>query len=123
MGAISFVLNRSPKEIIAGLGLDEAGVLFLATTWHRLYTPFVPMDTGFLAIDGVSVFADGSRGIIEHAGPYARRQYHGTHHNFSQDKHQLASARWDEAAKSAGKADDLVRDMKAYVKSKNRGLG
>jgi hypothetical protein len=63
--------------------------------WHRLYTPFVPMDTGQLAS---SVVIDAASQTITHTVPYARRQYLGDGHSFRRDRNPLAAARWDQAA-------------------------
>ena len=67
----------------------------VAVEWHRLYTPYVPMDTGRLASD---VTIDSAGGRITHGAPYASRLYNGQGMNFNRDKHPLASARWDQAA-------------------------
>ena len=43
-----------------------------AREWYKLYTPYVPMDTGRLLRD-VRI----GPGTIDHRAPYARRVYHG----------------------------------------------
>lgn len=80
-----------------------------AREWHRLYTPYVPMDTGRLLRD-VRI----TPGQVEHRAPYARRVYAGSGIGFRRDKHPLAAARWDKAAQGAQKAA-LVRRLQALV--------
>ena len=92
-------------------------LLFMASTWQRLYDPFVPMDTGLLAHDSVDVYVEDGAGVIHHKAPYAAITYYGTGRNFSREKHQLATARWDEAAKAAGKDKDLIKSVDEYIKS------
>ena len=109
---------RKPPGAILEKRVHKGGrtALFMAETWRRLYNPFVPMDTGFLANDGVSVFARGNVGFIHHSAPYAVFVYYGTGKNFNTAKHGLASAQWDEAAKRAGKMEVLKGDVGRYVK-------
>ena len=95
---------------------DGKTALFAATTWARLINPFVPMDTGFLANDSVSIRARGKTGLIHYKAPYAVFNYYGEGKNFSTSKHSLASARWDVAAKRAGKLETLIKDVNAYVR-------
>jgi len=91
--------------------------LFAAETWRRLYDPFVPMDTGLLAHDSVTVTSQGSTGYIHHKAPYAVFVYRGSRMAFSTTKHALASSGWDVAAHRAGRSSVLVRDVKAYIAS------
>jgi len=94
-------------KISAGMDvhIDAEGILKRTLTpgfwggvlgeWHRLYTPYVPMDTGLLASQ---VKIDAAERSIAHTVPYANRQYYGGGLNFKRDRHPLASARWDQAA-------------------------
>ena len=100
------------KETTGG----DATLMFMATEWHRLYEPFVPMQSGTLATGAASYSVEGGKGVITHSTPYARRQYYGTHHNFSKSAHPLAQAKWDEGAKGAGKGEALARAVEAYIK-------
>ena len=80
-----------------------------AREWHKLYAPYVPMDTGRLLRD-----VRFGPGTIEHRAPYARRVYHGAGLDFRRDKHPLAVARWDGAAEKALKPE-LLRRLQALV--------
>ena len=71
---------------------DTAFWTFAASEWHRLYSPYVPMDEGILTNS-----VDIRPGEIEHVVPYAHYQYTG-HFNYRRDKHPKASAEWDKAA-------------------------
>jgi len=97
------------KETTGG----DATLMFMATEWHRLYKPFVPMQSGALSADSVSYSVVSGKGVITHSTPYARRQYYGTHHKFTKP---LAQAHWDEGAKNAGKGKALARAVEAYIK-------
>ena len=111
--SVTFKWNNSPAAI-ANRIINPGVKLFAATTWHKLYTPFVPMETGNLA-SNVAYGTDGSMGTITHAGPYAAYQYYGDGFNFRRDKHAMASAHWDQAAKAAGKLPALVQSVQGYL--------
>lgn len=114
------------NELGAYAKSDEFG-LFAASEWHRLYTPYIPFDSGAMAL----MYVTFDPWVITHTAPYAHYQYEGevyganipvTNGNgdieryFSQadkkkhptgrqityqkDGHPKASAKWDEAAKS-----------------------
>lgn len=88
---------------------------FAAMDWHRLYNDFVPMRTGLLA-QNVSYKATDTRGEIIHRAPYAHYQYNGDGFNFSCNAHPMASARWDQVAKGAGRAKKLANDIQRFIK-------
>jgi len=98
---------------------DGKTALFMAETWRRLYTPFVPRDQGPLYNDSVSVHSEGAKGYIHHNVPYARYIYYGHQLNFSKAKHHLAAAQWDMAAHKAGRSKALVSDTQAYIQGRN----
>lgn len=88
---------------------------FVASEWHRLYSPYVPMDTGTLknTVDprGKSGWAE-----IEHTAPYAHRMYEG-HFNFRRNEGSpKASRQWDKAAIPTEKPK-LIRSMQRYIDS------
>jgi len=91
-------------------------VLFMAETWRRLINPFTPMDTGYLANDGVNIVSEGQLGIIHYQASYARKCYDGTNIQFQRHKHPFASAKWDEAGKRAGKKEVLIKDVEEYIR-------
>lgn len=100
------------NRISSKISEDRKFWTYAATQWHRLYTPYVPMDTGMLA-DTVVI----TPGQIEHTVPYARYQYNGKRHNFRKDLHPKASAKWDKKAQ-ATQMPKLVSTLQAYI---NRG--
>jgi len=117
--SVAFKWNNPVNRIIAEKVLrSNRTLLFMASSWHRLFTKFVPRDTGLLALDGVDIYVEGGKGVIHHKAPYAARVYYGTHLRFRTDKHPLASALWDRAAVGAGLKDVLIRDVQAFI---NRG--
>lgn len=90
---------------------DPAFWSFAATEWHRLYSPYVPMDEGPLT-NTVSIRPKE----IEHTVPYARYQYNGTNFNFRRDKHPKATAKWDLAA-APTQAPLLASSLQEYIDS------
>lgn len=94
---------------------DKLGT-FAATEWHRLYTPYVPMDTGALA-NTVQI----RPWEIEHTVPYAHRMYEG-HFNFRKDMHPAASRHWDKAAEPTEKPK-LVKAIQAFIDKGGLNLG
>lgn len=101
--------------------IDTAGALnkiqspqfwtFAASEWHRLYTPYVPFDSGELSRN-VTIRPKE----IEHNAPYAGVIYNGGGMNFKRDKHALATAGWDRAA-AATQAGKLTAAMQGYIDS------
>ena len=83
---------------------------FAASTWHRLYQPYVPFRTGTLA-NLVTI----TSGQITHDAPYAKRCYEGNF-NFRKDKHPLATSKWDEAAQLS-QFPKLIKSVQAYIDS------
>lgn len=84
---------------------------FAAAEWYKLYTPYVPMDTGMLS-STVAI----TPGEIEHTVPYARYQYYGDGFHFSRQQHPRAAARWDEkAAPEQGRR--LASTLQSYIDS------
>ena len=89
---------------------SDAFWTYAASEWHRLYSPYVPMDEGMLMNTVVIRPKE-----IEHTVPYARRMYEG-HFNFRKDKHPKASRQWDKAA-APTQAKSLKRSLQAYIDS------
>ncbi len=108
--------NRPIKQIVKDIVGNERVLKFAAAAWHKLYNPYVPMDTGTLANDAVQYGVENEAGVIRHTAPYANKHYNGIGLRHSKEKHPLATAKWDEAAKKAGKAKDLARDIQALIK-------
>ena len=103
--------NVSPKKYRAILN-NKALWVFGAAQWHRLYTPFTPMQSGQLANN---IKIEPKR--ILHLVPYSKAMYYGEQYNFRKDKHAKATSRWDKAAKPT-QFKKLVRAMDAYIKRK-----
>lgn len=92
---------------------------FAVYEWHRLITPYTPMETGTLA-ESVNIRGESGGGFVEYTAPYAHYQYTGISHggkgrlNYSRERHPLASAEWDKAAEPVQKPK-LVRAMQGYI--------
>lgn len=83
---------------------------YAASEWHRLYSPFVPMQTGNLMED-VTIKPKE----INHNAPYAKKLYN-SNFNFRKDKHPMASGKWDKAAIPT-QGEKLINSMQAYADS------
>ena len=91
--------------------------LAAARAWYRLYTPYVPMDTGRLATQ-VRI----APGEIEHLAPYAAHVYRGRGMRFRRDRHPLATRQWDKAARGA-QLPKLISRMQEFVDKGGLRLG
>ncbi len=87
---------------------DDTFWLFAASTWHTLYSPYVPYNTGQL-MEQVKI----SPKQIKHTVPYAARQYTGNF-DHNTERHPKASRKWDAAAIPAQKPR-LIKSMQEYV--------
>ena len=105
---------RIDEQAIAEKLRSDGLWLHAAQTWHRLYEPYVPRDTGRLYGD-VRI----SPGQIEHLAPYAAYVYGGS---FSAGSGGAASRAWDRAAETTQKPK-LVAAMQAYVDAGGLKLG
>lgn len=85
--------------------------LYGANEWHRLISPFTPMDTGNLD-QNVTVTPKK----IQYNMPYSTIVY-DRNANFRKDQHPLASKEWDKAAIAAGKDKELIATLQDYVNS------
>lgn len=92
---------------------DRAFWLYAATTWHKLYSPYVPFDEG--ALRGTVVPRPKE---IEHTMPYARYQYYGVSKAGKPLKYRnsKASAKWDQAA-APTQLPRLASSLQQYIDS------
>lgn len=104
-------VNVDVNGIASRAETDRDFWTFAASEWHRLYEPYVPMQTGTLK-DTVDIRPKE----IEHTVPYARYQYNGSNFNFRRDKHPKASAFWDLAA-APTQLPKLASSLQAYIDS------
>lgn len=89
---------------------------YAAASWHRLYSPYTPFDTGALQ-DTVRI----TPWQIEHTVPYALPMYHGNF-NFKRTYHPKASRMWDKAA-APTEAPKLHDELQAFVDRGGLNLG
>lgn len=118
-------LNKLSRDLIGG---NDTAV-FAASSWHRLYYQYVPMDNGTLADSVDYDFEEQGgnlTGTITHNQPYAHYQYvgihpkNGTKFKYSKERHPLATDHWDEQAIADGKAKVLAKDVENYIKRGGR---
>lgn len=94
---------------------DKFGT-YAATSWHRLYSQYVPYKTGNLQ-DEIRI----TPWQIEHIMPYAAPVYYGDF-NFNKDPHPKASRMWDKAA-APTQAPILHDELQAFVDKGGLNLG
>ena len=114
---------------------------FGASEYHRLLTPYVPMETGALS-ETVDIKGESGSGYVEYTSPYAHYQYEGRamgpsfynpdfgfwsppgkpkHYtgkslNYDKSRHPKACAKWDKVAEPTEKPK-LIQAMQGYVDS------
>lgn len=111
MGVNAQVVNHIDIPFCMKLVTEDSFWKFAANEWHKMISPFTPMDTGNL-FRNVTI----RPGEIEYNAPYATTVYN-RHRNYSKDLHPLATEGWDAAAAAAGKDRDLIRSMQGYIDS------
>ena len=98
----SLTLKRLTKN-------EKLGI-FVANTWSKSFSPYVPMQTGNLdqnvAIEPFKVV---------YLSVYAHNMYTWVDYNFSKEQHPLAQAYWDRASYSADKKK-VAREITDYLK-------
>ena len=126
------------RGMAARLQNDSAFWTYAATEWHRLYSPYVPFESGTLR-DSVTIAPK----TITHNAPYAHYQYtgevYGPNYPITQNgvrvgyystpnrpKHKTggklkyknpnAAAKWDEVA-AGTQLPKLVSSLQAYIDS------
>ena len=96
---------------ILGNLIDDDVMLFAHNEFWRLYSPYVPMDTGTL-LESVEITPK----YVRHIVPYAACMYYGSGFNFRHDKHPLACAYWDKVAMQTKKTE-LIESIQKYIRS------
>lgn len=116
---------------------DDAFWTFAASEWHKLYLPYVPVDSGNLGAEQVVIRPKE----IEHTAPYAHYQYEGIVYGpnypimeggrvvgyYSKPnkrptgarlkyRNPKASAKWDQAA-AGTQLPNLVASLQTYIDS------
>lgn len=102
-------ISGIPKKVDRICRHNGLGI-YAAETFARLMVPYVPMDTGTLS----QSYTTEPRKVIYNQ-PYAHRLYEGEGFNFSKEKHPLATAHWDEAAKAA-KGKQFADELAKYIR-------
>lgn len=111
MVSINTKFDIDAREIAARYTSDKV-MLFAASEWYRLISPYTPMDTGTLMTS-----AEVTPGQIRYTMPYAHRTYY-RNANFRRDKHPLASREWDKAAAPV-QLSKLTAALEAFIKRGN----
>ncbi len=106
-------VDVNAKAVSRRVARNKVFGVFAAAEWFRLITPYVPYETGNLAED---VTIEPNK--ITYNALYARRLYYGTSFNFRKDKHALASAKWNEAAKAIQKPK-LIRALQRKIEKED----
>lgn len=109
--SISVEDHIDKRKLVDRVMNDRGLWIYAASEWHRLYEPYVPMDTGVLK-DTVRIRPKE----VEHTVPYAQYIYYGEKLNFRRDMHPKASAKWDLAAR-ATQEPKLYSSLQQYIDS------
>ena len=112
---VDMEIDINVGRLVKKVNNNELG-LYAATSWHRLYTPYVPYVTGDLC-NTVRL----GPWQIHHTVPYAHKMYTGRF-NFTRDLHPLASRKWDKAAQSTQKRK-LIRELQEFIDRGGLNLG
>lgn len=108
---LTFDININSKKIASKI-TDNKQFWFRANTeWWRLISHYTPCVSGDLMED-----AEITPEHILYRRPYAHRQYEGDNFDFYKEKHHLASARWDQAAKPS-QLPKLIETLQKIIKS------
>ena len=91
---------------------DRAFGTYAATTWHKLYKPYVPKQEGTLGMTDVAI----KPWEIEHYAPYARYQYEGHLDHSKSENPGKASRHWDQAA-APTQLPRLASSLQQYIDS------
>lgn len=108
---IEFKCNINPQKITNKVQSNKTFWNTAHLEWWRLMQPYTPFQTGAL-MNNVTITEKG----IKYKSPYAHKMYDGTGINFRSDKHRLASAHWDKAAKPS-QLPKLAQTLNNYIKS------
>lgn len=106
--SIKLVGLNVDKTIKRLVNNDRVG-LFMSETCARYMNPYIPMDTGMLAQNYETKPFE-----VTYNQPYAERMFYGTEFNFNQEKHPLATARWDNACQNA-KATQIAKEVTTFI--------
>ena len=131
-------VDINARGMAARLQNDSAFWTYAATEWHRLYSPYVPFESGALR-DSVTIAPK----TITHNAPYAHYQYtgdvYGPNYPITQNgvrvgyysppnrpkhptggklkyKNPKAAAKWDQVA-APTQTPKLVSSLQAYIDS------
>ena len=108
-------ININIRKRMNQVRSDKFGT-YAATSWNRLYSPYVPFETGALQ-DTIRI----TPWQIEHTVPYAAPMYYGNF-NFKKTYHPKASRMWDKAA-APTQAPILHDELQAFVDKGGLNLG
>ena len=130
--------NINARGMADKLENDSAFWTYAASEWHKLYSPYVPFESGTLR-DSVTIAPN----TITHNAPYAHYQYtgdvYGPNYPITQNgvrvgyysptnrpkhptgkrlkyKNPKAAAKWDQVA-AATQAPKLISSLQAYIDS------
>lgn len=110
---LTFKTKIEAKKIVSTLLNNKPFGIFVATQWHKLYSDYVPKDTGQLASNvKIEPF------LITHKVRYSKSVYYDNHSNFRKDKNPKATSFWDKKAEPARKRL-LVKSIQNYLNFRN----
>lgn len=105
--SVKININKGAVKRITG---DRRVGIFTAESFAKHANPFVPMYTGALSQNYKT-----EPYKVTYTAPYARKMFYGTGFNFSKESHQLATARWDKATKTA-KGNVIAKEVEEFIR-------
>lgn len=89
---------------------NQAVGIFVAETWGRYFSPYVPYQNGDL---------DQTRQSepfkVKYIQQYSKRMHDGDGFNFSKEQHQLATSHWENASYAANK-EKVSKEITEFIK-------
>ena len=102
---------RNNKEIIDRI-MDSSTGIFVAETWGRYFSKYVPMQSGTLSQN----YETEPYKVI-YTAPYAHKMHEGDDFNFSKEQHPLATAHWEIPSFNANK-EKVAKEITSYIARK-----
>ena len=122
-GSITFSWRGTPDMLIEKK-FDKSVMQYMGEQWHELSKPFMPYKHGELTYD-VSISVSKNLIVdIVHNVHYAEYQYRGIAWQtgkplkYKTRINSQATDHWYEAAKNAGKTEELLRNVRQYLRYK-----
>ena len=100
----------NPRITLQRIVKNQSVGIFVAETWGRYFSPYVPFRDGYL---------DQTRQTepfkVKYVQPYSKRLHDGDGFNFSKEQHQLATSHWENASYAVNK-EKVSKEITDFIK-------